>query len=125
MKMKYLILISFLFLGCGQDFNSNSFDKERYGDTGIDTSTPAGQRFSKAYTVLENNCISCHTGYHNIYSGYTTSEAWIDAGLVVAGDFSGSFLIQKLQNYGGNMPQGSSQLSETEITNLNDWITNL
>ncbi|MCO4794132.1 MAG: cytochrome c [Bacteriovoracaceae bacterium] len=123
--MKRLIILFFLISSCGQDFNSNTFDKERYGNTGIDTSTPAGLRFSKAYNVVQTNCSSCHTGYHNIYSGYTTSQAWVDAGLVVAGDFTGSFIIQKLKNYGGNMPGGASQLSESEINYLSDWISNL
>lgn len=123
--MKKLFFLALFLIGCGQDFNSNSFDREKYGTTGIDTSTPAGLRLSKAYNVMATNCTSCHTGYHNIYASYTTNQQWIDAGLVVAGDFNGSFLIQKLQNFGGNMPQGGSQLGESEITNLQEWIDNL
>ncbi|TNE95422.1 MAG: hypothetical protein EP326_15170 [Deltaproteobacteria bacterium] len=120
--MKYIsLIVLFLLTSCGQDYNSNSFDRQRYGNTGIDNTTP----FGKAFNVIQTNCINCHTGYHNIYSNYTTSQAWVNSGLVKANDFAGSPLIIKLINYGGNMPQGGSQLGQTEINYLNDWITNL
>jgi len=121
MKALTFFMILFVFVSCGQDFNSNSFDKQRYGNTGIDNTTP----FGKAFNVIQTNCIDCHTGHHNIYSGYTTSQAWVNSGLVKAGDFAGSPLIIKLINYGGNMPQGGSQLNQTEITYLQDWINAL
>lgn len=121
MKLISFLTLTLLITSCGQDFNSNSFDSQRYGNTGIDNTTP----FGKAFNVIQTKCINCHTGYHNIYSGYTTSQAWINAGLINANDFGGSPLIIKLINYGGNMPQGGSQLSTTEITYLQDWINGL
>jgi hypothetical protein len=121
MKQKRIIkilLLSQLIISCGQDYNSNSFDKEIYSDPSIDTSTPAGLRFSKAYNVLSDNCVACHTGYHDTYASLVTSEQWTALGLISNGDFANSLIIQKLINYGGDMPKNGSELSETEIQEL-------
>ena len=77
MKQKSVInifLIMQLLISCGQDYNSSSFDKEIYSDPSIDTSSPKGLRCSKAYNVLSNNCVACHTGYHDTYASLVTSE---------------------------------------------------
>lgn len=123
--MKYWgIFLVFLLFSCGQDYNSNSFDEQKY-NTKIETDSPEGLRFYNAYNVINSKCISCHTSYHNGYANYTTSEKWIESGLVTANDFENSFLILKLKNYGGSMPQGGSELSSEQITYLKDWIEGL
>lgn len=126
MKNKLLLtfFFSFLFYSCGQDYNSNSFDKDKFSND-IDVSTPAGQQFAQAYSVIELNCISCHTGYHSTYASYKTSADWVSAGLVNAGDFENSYLILKLKNYGGNMPLSGSELSSDDIATLRSWIESL
>lgn len=119
---KFLLIFLFLISACGQDYNSNSFDETRFGSGNIDTSSPAGQRLAAAFNIIQTNCISCHSNYHSFYGTYTTDELWLNSGLVVAGDFEGSFLIQNLKNYGGSMPQGGSQLSSEQIEVLREWI---
>ncbi|MFT6633870.1 MAG: hypothetical protein ACJAS4_003843, partial [Bacteriovoracaceae bacterium] len=68
--MNHLICIFFLLqmTSCYQETNSNSFDDRFSLSNGIDISTAAGQRLSDAYDILNTNCMSCHTGYHNNWS---------------------------------------------------------
>tara|TARA_R110000868_G_scaffold117600_15_gene312500 strand:+ start:7489 stop:7857 length:369 start_codon:yes stop_codon:yes gene_type:complete len=120
-----LILLSLLFVGCGQSFNSNSGDAAFTATNGIDTSTAAGQRLDAAYTVLKNECMSCHTGYHNSWNTYKTDLAWQSAGLVNAGNPASSSVYFRLKNVGGDMPQLNPQISETERQILDDWISQL
>lgn len=118
------ILLLLLLISCGQDYNSNSFDEEKY-NTKIETTSPEGLRFYNAYNVISTKCVSCHTSYHNSYASYKTSQHWLDSGLITANDFDNSFLILKLKNYGGSMPQGGAELSSDQITYLRDWIEGL
>lgn len=122
--MKYLCLLIFL-TGCGQSFNSSSGDSAFTATNGIDTTTPAGQRLDAAYTVLKNECMSCHTGYHNSWNNYKTDLAWQSAGLVVSGDPAGSQVYFRLKNVGGDMPQLNPQISEIERQTIEDWISQL
>jgi mono/diheme cytochrome c family protein len=123
--MKYFLWVLLLLGSCGQDINSTSDDLTKFQASAIDTSTPAGIRLFNAYTIIQTNCTSCHTSYHSAFAGYTTDNAWINAGQVVAGDFDGSYIIQKLINYGSNMPLGGSALSNDDIETLTTWISNL
>jgi hypothetical protein len=75
--------------------------------------------------LIDSKCTSCHLGYHNSYSVYTTTDYWINNGLIVAGDFASSTLRNTLKNYGGDMPLQGSQFSDAEIEILQDWIDNL
>lgn len=119
------ILLLLLVISCGQNYNSNTFDKDIYQEVTIDVTSPEGERFYQAFNVIKDKCISCHTGYHNSYANYTTDAEWTASGLIVAGDYEGSFLRNKLKNYGGNMPASGSELSDSEIAYLEDWIVNL
>lgn len=126
--MKVIInFILFLLISCGQDYNSSTFDQAIYGDQSIDTSTPEGQRFAKAFQIIENKCISCHTSTrHTTYAALTTSQKWIDSGNISKGDYNNSLIKVVLKNYpGGDMPQGSSELSQSELDTLRDWIDNI
>tara|TARA_R110000868_G_scaffold209490_5_gene459318 strand:+ start:1077 stop:1445 length:369 start_codon:yes stop_codon:yes gene_type:complete len=122
--MKYIFL-AILVSGCGQSFNSNTGDQAFTATNGIDTSTAAGQRLDAAFTVLKNECMSCHTGYHNSWNSYKTDLAWQSAGLVTSGVPTSSQVYTRLKNVGGDMPQLNPQISETERQILEDWITQL
>lgn len=118
---KILILSLLIFWGC-QDTNSNSYDKDKYSETG--DGDPA---FKAAYSVLQTRCISCHD--HGSWSKYNTSEKWIASGLVVAGDTTNSPVIYKIHNFGGpssNMPLGGSTgIPGSEYQALLDWVEGL
>jgi hypothetical protein len=117
--MKKLILIlSLLLCSCGQSYNSNSKDFLLSGN-GID---PSNTSLVEAFSVISNNCISCHSGYHNSWSNYKTDQQWIDSGNVSAGSALSSPLIIRLKNRGGDMPLLSSNLSESEYNSLVNWI---
>lgn len=123
--MKKAILLLFILTSCGQDFNSSSGDFALTADNGIDTSTAAGVRLSAAYNVLKNNCMTCHTGYHNGWANYKTDSDWITKGLAVRGDTTSSQVYDRLKNVGGDMPQGAPQISDTDRQKLEDWILGL
>ncbi len=120
--MKRLLFALFLLSACGQDFNSSSGDFALTADNGIDTSTPAGIRLNDAYTVLKNNCMSCHTGYHNSWANYKTDADWISKNLAVRGDTTSSQVYDRLKNVGGDMPYGAPQISDSERQKLENWI---
>lgn len=124
MRIILALFTSFIF-GCGQDLNSNSFDELESKVVEIDTSTPAGVRLAKAYGVLKDNCMNCHSAYHSNWYDYNTDAKWLSDGVVLEGDFSGSDLISRLKNYGGDMPKGSSSISQAEVDSLQDWIDNI
>lgn len=115
-----LLLLSTLgILSSCQDYNSNSFDQNKYLST--DLNDPFG--------ILRAKCISCHKGTHNWWSNLTQNSDWsgtqVDGSYyVVPGDFSGSYIISRLKNYGSDMPDGGSALSEDELDVLRDWIEN-
>lgn len=121
---KIFFLFSFfsLLTGCGQDFNSNYGDFGQYAPIeGIDSSTPEGARLLAAYKVLQAKCFQCHS-----WSNYKTSQAWIDAGRVVAGNPSASSIYSTLKNNNGNMPPDPfAPLTSAEIVLFEDWINNL
>jgi hypothetical protein len=116
-----VVVFCFLF-SCGQDFNSNTFDADRFREADIDTSSPEGQRLAAAVSIINNRCTACHEGYHSYYNTLTTDRLWIDSGLVEPGDFSGSFLVTRLINFGSNMPKNGSALTIGEVQTLRDWI---
>ena len=117
MMNKLILIFLFIFVSCGQKFNSNTFDEIN--------AVEGGTSFINAYTLLNDKCMSCHTGYHNLYSTYTNQQNWIDAGLVIAGNFGGSKIIDELQNYNGSMPKERARLTDDELQTLRDWIENI
>lgn len=128
--MKYLVylILYFIFCSCGQDYNSNSFDDSIYVQTDC-TGTESQIRFCNAFKIINNKCISCHTGFHNTYATFDSSEKWINAGLILQNNAAQSTLMIRLKGYGvtslANMPQGASQLTQDEIDTLENWITGL
>lgn len=126
-KLSILAILSsfFTITSCYQDTNSNSFDDRYSLSNGIDTSTPNGQRLSNAYDILKENCMNCHTGYHNSWTNLNTDSKWINTGLVEQNDAYSSTLLIRLKNIGGNMPKDNPQISEEDFDIIVDWIDNI
>ena len=102
---------------CGQGYNSSYSDFEQYGSAD-DPNTQIGA----ARIVLKNRCVQCHTAYGT----YTTNQARINSGLVIQGNWAASPLRNSLRNHGGSMPPSPmSELTSTELTTLETWVTNM
>lgn len=99
--------------GCANN-NSNSDDREQYGDVTLDTGDP---RFLGAYQILSAKCNWCHT--HSSWAGYTSDEQWISHAKVIKNDSANSPIILQIQS--GSMPQ-SGTISAAETQQLMDWI---
>lgn len=114
-----LIALLLTYIGC-QDYNSNTFDEDRYGVIELS----GGPEFEAAYTALQKNCMSCHE--HGHWAEYTNEQDWvINENLVVAGDVAGSKLVFRIVNYGGNnsdMPVGGGQIPENEYNAIKTWV---
>jgi hypothetical protein len=118
MKLK-ILFTSFLYLaGCGQVYNSNTFDQYNYGANGI--SDPV---FAEAYSALKVRCMNCHV--HAGWSAYTTEAQWTSAGLVIPGSPSTSTVITRLKNSGGDMPTDSGAIPNAEKIAIETWINAL
>ncbi|MFT6631534.1 MAG: mono/diheme cytochrome c family protein [Bacteriovoracaceae bacterium] len=124
-KIFLLIAINVFLISCYQEVNSNSFDDRFSKSNGVDTSTAAGQRLSDAYDVMKNNCMNCHTGYHNNWSSLNTDQKWIGEGVIEVGETYSSTLLVRLKNIGGNMPKDNPQISEEDFDKIVDWIDNI
>ena len=119
MKIK-ILFTSFLYLtGCGQVYNSNTFDQYNYGANGI--SDPV---FAEAYNALKVRCMGCHPT-HSGWAAYTTEAQWISAGLVIPGSASTSEVITRLKNSGGDMPTDSGAIPNAEKVAIETWINAL
>ena len=130
--MRNFILLLFL-SGCFQSYNSNTQDKNLFNNNVIDTSTPAGQRFSAAYTILVNKCANCHTSQqrHAHWASFTEENDWFTSEegqvLVESNSSLTSAIIYRLKTWGeiGGMPEGPETISEDEYNTLRDWIDNI
>lgn len=105
-----------LFIGCMQTYNSNT------GDVIYAQNTCDGGALNQVCAVLNDRCISCHTGYHNNWASFTTNEKWQQSGLITIGNPNSSTLYQRIRNVGGDMPPTGTGISETELTTLRTWI---
>ena len=78
------ILALLIFTSCGQVYNSNYWDESIY----TSPVTNNGSDFYYAYTVISDNCITCHTtNEHAFWATLTTSSDWVNSNLVTPGDF--------------------------------------
>lgn len=123
--MKNFIFLALL-LAC-QNYNSNSSDRARYGEIELENDP----QFQRAYTIIQNRCVNCHTSQiHAAWATYTTSADWIKSGgqRVIPGSPQDSKLITRIINSGendSNMPLGGSALPNDEYDALVEWIQNL
>ncbi|MFZ4713142.1 MAG: hypothetical protein ACOYL6_05510 [Bacteriovoracaceae bacterium] len=113
----------FFLIGCGQTYNSNTFDKAVFSNAVIDVSTPAGVRLKAAYDVMEKRCMTCHT--HSGWSAFVTSTQWTSADLINPGDSANSAIIYRLNNNGGDMPTTGYILTQDELSAITTWISQL
>ncbi len=120
MKLAVIGLLLF-YIGC-QDYNSNTFDKDRYGVVEL----VGGVKFEAAYPVLQTHCMSCHL--HAQWAEYTNKQDWVvNENLVVAGSPDSSQLITRIINHGSansDMPKGGNALPTADYDALVDWVTN-
>jgi hypothetical protein len=120
--MKFAVIaILFTYIGC-QDYNSNSFDKDRYG--AIELTGSAG--FKASYPILQNKCMNCHR--HSQWSGYTDERDWVNNENLInpTGAAGDSQLIYRIINHGGansNMPVGGQALPPAEYETLTNWVS--
>ncbi len=122
--MKCLILIIFFMVGCGQSYNSNSPDSRAYADL----PAIADPGLIPAFIVINQKCISCHTGYHSSWYNYTANVNWVNSGLAVSGSPSQSQIYKYLAGVTGSisdMPKGETPLSQSEIDTLVTWINGI
>jgi hypothetical protein len=120
--MRHPILIALLAVltaGC-QVYNSGSRNKLLYGG-GVDP----GTSFGRAFLVIRERCLSCHAQF----AGWTTEQAWIDNGYVVAGSIAESQVYNRLSgaNLGisaEDMPL-DSVLTSDELAAIREWIEGL
>ena len=129
MKELLLIIITILLASsCGQDYNSNSFDDLLYAGSSC-SGDAAEVRFCEAFTIIKDKCVSCHSGWHDSYATFDTSQKWIDAGLIVSNDATNSQLMTRIKGYGtgasATMPLNSSELTQSEKDTLEAWIDGL
>jgi hypothetical protein len=125
LRIFLIIFCSFYFFGCLQVYNSSSGDRARYGTPSVDSTTPSGQNFSAAYTVLSQRCFQCHS----YMSNYTTQQNWIDSGKVVPRSLATSVLYYRINGSGlgkpptepENMPQNGI-LTASELAAIKTWI---
>jgi mono/diheme cytochrome c family protein len=82
--------------------------------------------FESARAVLVESCASCHS--HSDYQNYNTSQAWVDAGLIVPGDINNSLIYRYLKSTGlspATMPKDAGALSATDRAKISTWISGL
>jgi hypothetical protein len=122
MKLAIIALLLF-YIGC-QDFNSNTFDKDRYGE--IELAGNVTPSFRASYKILQTKCMNCHR--HAQWAGYTNSQDWVtNENLITPGastDGGDSQLIRRIINYGAtesDMPQGGSALPASDFETLKAW----
>ncbi len=120
MKLAIIALLLF-YIGC-QDYNSNTFDQDRYGDLELTGS----QNFKDSYAILQTKCMNCHR--HAQWAGYTDAQDWVsNENLITPGGPAGggdSQVIFRIINHGGtssDMPQGGSALPAAEFDKLKAW----
>ncbi len=114
----FYLLVIVILSSCGQDYNSNSNDAEVYSDIGI---TP-GSNLYEAYTLMQTKCFACHG---KEWRGLTTSQMWIDKGLIVSGSPTNSSIYTSLTNNGGDMPKNPyPPLTRSEVLTIKNWINN-
>lgn len=120
-----LIALLLTYIGC-QDYNSNTFDQDRYGEIEL-TGSGDLSTFRAAYPILQKRCMNCHR--HAQWAGYTDKNDWVtNENLVVPDDEDGSQsqVLYRIKNFGGtssDMPQGGSQLPAEEYEALKAWVT--
>jgi hypothetical protein len=124
MKLILLLTILSCLSSCFQQSNSNTKDSAQVDDS-------EGVAFKAAFTVLNNECIQCHSGYHDDWSRYSREADWLAVSdLIISGDANNSYLVKRIHECGSidsekQMPKDSDVLTLDECAAITDWINNL
>jgi hypothetical protein len=120
-RLLFIVALGFVALvtACGQDYNSNSSDG---GVEGLSCSSAAELRMCTAYKALQQKCFKCHSAWAEL----KTDQQWKTSGLVAVGSPTGSQLLSRTRNLGGDMPpSGNAPLKDSEYTSISNWIQQL
>lgn len=122
--MKLIILLAMISLsGCFQQSNSTLKDES------IGKEVDGADEFVAAYAVLNSQCISCHTGYHQSWGNYTEESDWIADDLIQEGSSANSYLVKRIRNCGtgqeADMPNTGDSISKAECDAIKDWIDSI
>lgn len=126
----FILIITLFFISSCEDYNSNSADKIKYSNQpqAEEGGNGGDPNFAPAFAVIQNRCVSCHSGFHNNWATYTSNEKWLNSGLIHRGDPDNSTLIKRTINSGqagANMPLGFGAIPDAEFETLRTWITNI
>ena len=117
------LILLFIFTSCKVNTqNSNSLDA--ISESKCSSLTGEALKFCNSQNIIKSRCVSCHTGYHNVYADYDQQD-YINQALIRPSDAADSTLIKRLFNAGGNMPQGGSALPSEEYETLKDWVNSI
>ena len=118
------IIVGWCVVGCQSGESSQS------AQSGQDTKKVTTGGYAAVDAIFKSNCVSCHGGMGPGRGGIElTSYASLMKGgregaIVVAGDPSGSALVQALRGQNGKqqMPKGHPPLTDDQIKTIEDWI---
>ena len=106
-----------LIFGCGKVKNSSSSDA---------ASATGTEEFVSAATVLREKCATCHQ--HTAWSSYSETD-FVSKKLVTKKSPANSELYTRIRGndtgIAGDMPEGQSNLSQTEMTAIKTWINSI
>lgn len=111
----FLIITSLLAVSCGKVKNSSSSDAASASGT---------EEFVSAKQVISDKCLSCHSAW----TSYSEAD-YISKKLVTKKSPSNSTLYTRIRGndagVAGDMPEGQSNLSQTDMTTIKTWISSI
>ena len=126
MKLILNLILLTLLSSCFQQSNSNTSDQRLENGTTV----TGNEKFQAAFNVLNNECVACHTGYHDDWLNLKTEEDWASLGDVKPGDSNNSHMVERIHGCGtkdldDQMPKSADRLNSTECGAITDWIDSL
>lgn len=107
-----------------------SFDASLINDTGDGSTSGPSEEFLAAKTVIDNNCLSCHSSSNYGDFRNLTEAQYISKGLVVAKNPGASKIYYRLNGaLAGSgprdMPEGGAALSTEDVAKIETWINSI
>ena len=111
---------------CFQQSNSNTSDQRLENGATV----TGNEKFKAAFNVLNNECVACHTGYHDDWLNLKTEDDWASLGDVKPGDSSNSLMVERIHgcgpsDSGDQMPKSADRLTSSECAAITEWIDSL
>ena len=114
----FLIITSVIVISCGKVKNSSSSDAASAASAG------GTEEFVSAKQVISDKCLSCHSAW----TSYSETD-YISKKLVTKKSPSNSTLYTRIRGndagVAGDMPEGQSNLSQTDMTTIKTWISSI